>query len=57
MDKKIYVWENSSGAMFISWVEKHDSLMYDDPKSIIVMADYIGVTPDVIRKAIKNKNA
>ena len=53
MMKNIYVWENSSGTMFISWTEKKTSLMYDDPKSIEIMASYIGVSPNIIRNAIK----
>ena len=53
MMKNIYVWENSSGTMFISWTEKKTSLMYDDPKSIEIMASYIGVSPNIIQNAIK----
>ena len=57
MDKKVYVWENSMGMMFISWIERETSSFYpDEPGGIKAMVNLIGVSADVIRAALKNKN-
>jgi len=58
--KDLFVWQNSSNMMFISWTEQHDSVIDpNEPGNLEAMASIIGVTVEdvwaAVSKAVKTE--